>query len=252
MKLADLARAMEDIAPLAHAESWDNVGLLAGDLEQPVARVQLTIDFTRAVAEECVRERCDAVVAYHPPIFAGLKRIDPASSVALALRHGVAIYSPHTALDAAHGGTNDVLADVVEMTTRAPLRAKKALTPGAQGGACKLVTFVPEHACEALSRALFDAGAGAIGEYAACSFRTQGTGTFFGSDAASPVVGERGRLETVDEIRLETIVPAGKVDAVVAALRAAHPYEEPAFDLLVLRAPPPTRTSVRDALAAPS
>jgi dinuclear metal center YbgI/SA1388 family protein len=122
VKVRDLVRAMEAIAPLRFAESWDNVGLIVGDEESPLARVLLTIDCTSEVLDEARRERADAIVSYHPPIFAAVKRLLAGSIAHDAARAGIAIHSPHTALDAADGGTNDVLADAVSMAARRPLR----------------------------------------------------------------------------------------------------------------------------------
>ena len=237
MHLRDLVAALEAIAPTRYAESWDNVGLLVGDPAQSVTRAMLTIDYTPAVAAEARELHCDAVVAYHPPIFEPIKRLTadgPASPVYDAARRGVAIYSPHTALDVAPGGTNDLLADAVGMgDDRRPL---KPTTPKAAD--YKLVTFVPAAAVDAVSAALFAAGAGRVGKYTSCSFRTPGFGTFFGEPGSTPAVGVAGRLDTVDEVRLEVVVPVGGAAAVVDALRASHPYETPAFDLTVLAAPP--------------
>jgi dinuclear metal center YbgI/SA1388 family protein len=234
MNVADLVRTMEAIAPACLAAPWDNVGLLVGDPDRQLQRVLLTIDCTRPVFDEALRAGASAIVSYHPPIYGGQKRFAAGSIAYEAARADVAIYSPHTALDAADGGTNDVLADALAMTDRAPLRA--TLPAGQEE--YKLVTFVPAEHADAVSRAVFDAGAGRIGKYSACSFRVAGTGTFFGEEGTSPAVGESGRLEQAPELRLETVVPAGRVGAVVRALRACHPYEEPAYDLVVLaRAP---------------
>jgi dinuclear metal center YbgI/SA1388 family protein len=233
MNVGDLVRAMEAIAPTSLAAPWDNVGLLVGDEASALTRVLLAIDCSRAVVEEAARERCEAVVSYHPPIFQASKRF-AAGSIAYELaRAGIAAYSPHTALDAAAGGTNDLLADAVAMVEPAPLRP---LEP--RESEVKLVTFVPADHVEAVSRALFAAGAGRIGDYSSCSFRTKGTGTFFGEEGTNPVVGDPGRLQETDEVRLETVVPLRRLDAVVVALRLAHPYEEPAFDLVRLAAVP--------------
>ncbi|HXN33326.1 MAG TPA: Nif3-like dinuclear metal center hexameric protein, partial [Polyangiaceae bacterium] len=168
---------------------------------------------------------------YHPPIFDAQKRFLAGSPAYEAARADVAIYSPHTALDVADGGTNDLLAAAVGMTDRAPLRA---IEP--RDVEYKLVTFVPGENVDAVSRALFAAGAGQIGKYSSCSFRAPGTGTFFGEAGTTPSVGESGRLEQIGELRLETVVPIARVDAVIRALRGAHPYEEPAFDLVRLAA----------------
>jgi dinuclear metal center YbgI/SA1388 family protein len=236
MKVADLVRAMEAIAPTIHAASWDNVGLLVGDEESALSRVLLAIDCTREVVEEAAAARCEAIVSYHPPLFDAPKRFLAGSAAYEAARAGIAIYSPHTAFDVAEGGTNDVLADALAMTDRVPLRRI-----GPRDGELKLVTFVPAEHAEAVGRAVFAAGAGRIGKYSSCSFRAPGTGTFFGEQGANPVVGVAGRLEEAAELRFETVVPFAKVDAVVRALRGAHPYEEPAFDLVPLAAPPDPR-----------
>jgi dinuclear metal center YbgI/SA1388 family protein len=236
MKLQDLLSALEEIAPTRHAESWDNVGLLVGDPDQDVSGVMLTIDYTPEVACEAAGVDANAIVAYHPPIFEAIKRITSTGATSLvfdALRRGVAIYSPHTALDVASGGTNDMLADVLELRERSPL--KLAQTKSTQ---YKLVTFVPHDALEKISRALFAAGAGRIGNYTSCSFRSPGTGTFFGEEGTNPAVGESGKLEAAEEMRLETVVAITKIEQVIRALRESHPYEEPAFDLNQLAAPP--------------
>ncbi|HSV16221.1 MAG TPA: Nif3-like dinuclear metal center hexameric protein [Tepidisphaeraceae bacterium] len=229
---------MDDIAPTRHAESWDNVGLLVGDPAQSIIRVMLTIDYTAAVAAEARNENCDCIIAYHPPIFDAIKRITadgPSGLIHDAIRRGVAIYSPHTALDVADGGTNDMLADAIGLPAenRQPLRL--AQTKAMQ---YKLVVFVPERELDAVSSAMFAAGAGRIGKYSSCSFRSPGTGTFFGEAGTNPAVGESGKLETAQEVRLETVVPISKIHSVIEAMRSAHPYEEPAFDLNQLAAPP--------------
>jgi dinuclear metal center YbgI/SA1388 family protein len=229
MQLSVILAALEKIAPLSLAESWDNVGLLAGDPAQDISSILLTIDYSNPVAEEARTAACDLIVAYHPPLFHAIKRLTAGDAVFDAIRRGAAIYSPHTALDGADGGTNDLLADVLGLVDRKPLKNSQA-----EPTQYKLVVFVPAPAIEAVSNALFEAGAGQIGNYKSCSFRTPGTGTFFGEEGARPAVGRAGRLERVEEIRLEMIVPISEVDAVVAALRRSHPYEQPAFDLNVL------------------
>src|SRR5579864_8779385 len=173
VKLKQIIDALEQIAPTGHAEPWDNVGLLAGDPEQDVARALLAIDYTAEVAAERASLDCALVVAYHPPIFQAVKRFTAGDPVFDAVRAGVAIYSPHTALDVAEGGTNDVLCEVLGLARRSPL--KLADTKPSQ---YKLVTFVPAVALLKVSQALFDAGAGRIGRYSSCSLRPPGTGTF--------------------------------------------------------------------------
>jgi dinuclear metal center YbgI/SA1388 family protein len=236
MKLADLIDAMERIAPTRYAESWDNVGLLAGDPTASISRGLLTIDYTPSVASEARAKRCDVVIAYHPPIFEAIKRMTGSSLIFQAIRGGIAIYSPHTALDVAEGGTNDMLADVIGLKKTTPLRLH-AGSPTQY----KLVTFLPIESVEKVSQAIFAAGAGRIGNYSSCGFRSEGDGTFFGESGTNPTIGQSGRLERASEIRLETVVPIARVGEVIAALRASHPYEEPAFDLNQLAAVPDSR-----------
>lgn len=233
--LVDLLRHLETIAPLGLAEPWDNVGLLVGDRSTSVARTMLTIDYTDAVAAEARSAGCQLVISYHPVIFEGHKRLTadrPTRLVFDAIRNGISIYSPHTALDVAEGGTNDVLADTLSLTSRKPLRCQEAKPTH-----YKLVTFVPIDSIDRVSDALFAAGAGtigSIGNYTHCSFRTPGTGTFMGNEGSNPAVGVRGRLERVDEVRLEVLVEKSHELAAIEALRKSHPYEEVAFDLQVL------------------
>jgi dinuclear metal center YbgI/SA1388 family protein len=232
MQLSELVSVLEEIAPSRFAEPWDNVGLLCGDLKQSLSRVMLCIDYTKQVADEARSQKCDAVIAYHPPIFDGLKKITgdgPAALVFDAVSSGIALYSPHTALDVADGGTNDLLADILGLTSRRPLRIAPTTSD-----TCKLIVFVPQPQLQQVSDALFAAGAGRIGNYSSCSFRSTGTGTFFGEAGSDPQIGKAGRLETVEEVRLETIVPKNKIEAVIAALRKSHPYEQPAFDVYLL------------------
>lgn len=234
--LQTLVDTLDELAPPGQAEAWDNVGLLVGDPRQVVHGVMLCIDYTPEVACEAAGKQCDFILAYHPPIFTPLKRVTATGSSSVvfdSIRRGVAIYSPHTALDVVDGGTNDVLADILGLQDRRPLKQGSP-----QAVEYKLITFVPTEAVEKVSEALFSAGAGQIGKYSCCSFRSPGRGTFVGGEGTNPTIGQAGQMEMVDEIRLETIVPIAKVDTIIAAMRKAHPYEEPAFNLNALAAPP--------------
>ncbi len=145
------------------------------------------------------------------------------------LRAGLAVYSPHTAFDNCAGGINEMLAQKLELTE------VRSLRPYESTRQCKIVVFVPDSDLAKVSDAMFTAGAGHIGQYSQCSFRLAGTGTFFGSDAADPTVGQKGRREEVSEWRLEAVCPESAVEAVVAAIRQSHSYEEPAYDVHPLR-----------------
>jgi dinuclear metal center YbgI/SA1388 family protein len=235
--LRDVVTALDTLTPPALAEKWDNVGLLVGDRSQHVTRALLCIDYTPDVAQEARELKYDLVIAYHPPIFEGLKRLTDDRSTELlidALRRGVAIYSPHTALDVAEGGTNDVLADLLSLGNRRALRLRETRPTHH-----KLVVFVPVDAVDRVSNALFAAGAGTIGDYTRCSFRTRGQGTFLGGPGTTPAVGKAGEFEVADEVRLEVLVEIGRVERVLEAMKRTHPYEEVAFDLQVLTAPQP-------------
>ncbi|MBK8254077.1 MAG: Nif3-like dinuclear metal center hexameric protein [Polyangiaceae bacterium] len=229
MRLADLLPVFERIAPLRYAESWDNVGLIAGDPESAIDHILLTIDCTRSVLNEAASVGANLIFAYHPPLFEGIKNVRAGSLVYQAIRQNMALYSPHTALDVAEGGTNDLLADVAGLGARRPLKRIDG-----KDSAFKLVTFVPESNVENVAKAVFEAGGGNIGNYTECSFQQVGTGTFRGGEGSNPVIGAPGQLEKVNEVRFETLVLHERKDAVIKALLAAHPYEEPAFDLLRL------------------
>ncbi len=234
--------ACETLAPLGLAEPWDQVGLHVGDPGQSVSRAMLCIDLTEAVLDEAISQRVQLVVAYHPPIFKPLTRLttqEPKQRIILrAARKGIAVYSPHTALDAAQGGVNDWLASGLgEGIVRTIKPANSA-----EGKGFKLVTFVPLEALDVVRSAMCEAGAGQIGGYAGCSFSGEGQGTFRGGPSTSPVVGKAGRFERVPELRLELGVASDRLEAVVAALRLAHPYEEPAFDIYPLESATDPRT----------
>lgn len=238
MRLEHVLELLRGLAPESLAEPWDRVGLQVGDPTWPVRRAMLCIDLTDAVLAEAQLQRVDLVVAYHPPIFHPLSALtagDPKQRLILAAaRARLAIYSPHTALDAAPEGVNDWLCAAVGAGEATAIR------PARSGGGCdlKLVTFVPPEAVAPVRDAMAVAGAGRIGAYERCSFGLDGEGTFHGGRGTSPAVGRRGRLETVAERRLEMACPVGALDRVVAALRAVHPYEEPAFDIYRLEPPP--------------
>ena len=236
MTLSPLLTALQQIAPLEHAEPWDNVGLLLGDPQQTISSVLLAIDYTPDVAAEAIESKCNVVIAYHPPLFKPINRLTADGHNRLlfeAARRGIAIYSPHTAWDAAPGGANDFLADVLMLKQVVPLRENAGAADR-----CKLVTFVPADHIDRVADAMFAAGAGNIGHYSRCSFRTDGTGTFQGDETTHPAIGKAGKFEQPAEVRLELVLDLKDIAKVVAALKNSHPYETPAFDIQSLIAPP--------------
>ena len=254
--VADLAAAMESIAPLDGAEPWDKVGLHVGGASDPIGGpVLLTIDLTEAVMDEAIEAGAGAIVAYHPPIWEPIERLTGTTRTARvirkAVRHNVAIYSPHTALDNTRGGVCDWLCEGLAGLAEgeAPggringdVRGLEAHPVRRAAQEVKIVTFVPEANLEQVRNALATAGAGRIGEYEVCSFSQSGRGTFFAGDKANPVVGERQRLETVDEIRLEMVCSRSGLPLAIETLRQFHPYEEPPFDIYEMM-PEPRRST---------
>lgn len=226
--------ALQTLAPLQFAEPWDNVGLLLSPSKpRLIDRVMLTIDLTRAVVDEAIARKIRLIVAYHPVIFEPLKRID--GKLATLIENRIAVYSPHTALDAAPGGVNDWLADGLGDGSRVPLTEHMTHLPG---GSHKLVVFVPTNHVDALRDALSLVGCGGIGDYTHCSFNLEGYGTFLGNEKTHPVVGMAGRLERVPEIRLEMLCGLDMLPTIASTIRRVHPYEEPAWEVYPIQPVP--------------
>lgn len=234
MKMNQLTGILNAIAPTHLAESWDNVGLLVGNFSADVRKALMCIDLTQAVLEEAIAVKVDMILAYHPPIFKPLKTVTDSDTkariVLRAIEKKIAIYSPHTALDAAEGGVNDWLCEPFGNGSVSPIKPSNRQTRKQY----KLITFVPHVDMDQVRWAMAEAGAGHIGNYEQCSFITDGTGTFRGNDTSKPTLGKAGQLQHVPEVRLEMITPANVLSLVIDALRKAHPYEEPAFDIIPL------------------
>jgi dinuclear metal center YbgI/SA1388 family protein len=233
LAVAQVTEFLNQFAPLALAAEWDNVGLLLGDASAPVRSIMTCLTVTPDSAAEAVAAGASLIVSHHPIFFRPGKRLTAATTEGRMLldlaRAGVAVYSPHTAFDNCKGGINDILARRIGLTGVMPLRGQDGPRQ------CKIVVFVPDQDLAKVQGALFSAGAGHIGQYSQCSFRLAGTGTFFGSEASHPTLGEKGRREDVAEWRLEVICPEAGVERAVAAMRGAHSYEEPAYDIYHLR-----------------
>lgn len=242
MDRSTLFEALGRLAPLSLAEPWDNVGLLVGEPSGAMpGPALLTIDLTEAVMDEAEAVRATVIVAYHPPIFAPIKSLVTTDTkqrlVHRAIRAGMSVYSPHTALDAAPDGLSDWL---ISGFGSGDVRSLKTHT--GRSDLRKIVTFVPEREAERVRHALASAGAGHIGKYDLCSFAAPGTGTFRAGPGTSPAVGKQGELTTTPELRLEMICPESAVALAIDTLRAFHPYEEPAIDVVRIE-PLPERGS---------
>ncbi len=226
-----ICQLIEGVAPLALQEGYDNAGLQVGRAQMEVRGVLLCIDVTEAVVAEAVAKGCNLIVSHHPLLFGGLKRLTGQSEVQRcvmeAVKHDIAIYAAHTNLDNVLPGVNGKIAEKIG------LRHVRILRPMTDA-LLKLVTYVPTAQADDVRRALFQAGAGCIGRYDACSYNVDGVGTFRPGVGTRPFAGTPGELHREAETRVEVILPRHLMPQVVAALQTAHPYEEPAFDLLPL------------------
>ncbi len=243
--VAKLVAFLQRFAPLDLAEEWDNVGLLTGDRECETKSVLTCLTLTPDVAREAIERKAGLIVTHHPVLFLPVQRLtadDAEGRMLLALiAAGIAIYSPHTAYDSAPDGINEQLARRLGLTHIEPLRSLPEKGPGR----CKIVGFVPRLHLSAVQEALWSAGAGVIGEYSKCSYVLDGTGSFEGSAASNPAVGQAQQFEQVAEARLEVVCPETLVGEALQRMRQAHPYEEPAFDVYPLRDEPGRRGAGR-------
>lgn len=231
--VAQILEVVDTVAPLARAAGWDPVGLQLGDPSASAGRVGVCHEVTPEVVAAATAADLDVLISYHPLLFRPTTRIvagsGPAGRAYELLRRGVAVIVVHTAADANAGGCADSLAEILGL---ADVRPFAPLWPA---DASKIITFVPAADVGRVRDAMAATGAGVIGRYSSCSFETSGRGSFVPGDGAAPVAGVVGHMSHEDEVRLEMIAPAGRVDAAVAALVSAHPYDEAAYDVVATR-----------------
>jgi dinuclear metal center YbgI/SA1388 family protein len=231
MTIQQICSFLETVAPASLQESYDNAGLITGDPGCECTGIITALDATEAVVLEAIEKNCNLVVAHHPIIFSGLKKITGKNyvekTVIAAIKNDIAIYAIHTNLDNMLSGVNGKMADLLGLVNRSVLQPKKGVLK-------KLVTFVPASNIETVRNALFATGAGDIGNYSECSFIVTGEGSFKGSPETTPFVGKPGMRHAESELRLETVYPAWVENQLIKALLAAHPYEEPAYDIFLL------------------
>jgi dinuclear metal center YbgI/SA1388 family protein len=231
MKLAEIIAHLETIAPPSLQESYDNAGLITGDPEMECTGLICSLDTTVEVIEEAIQKKANVIVSHHPIVFSGLKKITGKNYVEKALiraiKNDIAIYAIHTNLDNVLHGVNGRIADLLGLQTREIL-SQKANTLK------KLYFFVPVDHAAKVRNAIFDAGAGQVGNYSECSFNTSGQGTFKAEPGANPFVGRIGETHVENELRIEAVFPPHLQGKIVAAMKAAHPYEEVAFDVVDL------------------
>jgi len=229
--IKEIISCIEENAPLALQESYDNAGLICGNPEEECSGVLLTLDCNEKIVEEALQKKCNLIISHHPVLFKPLKKITTKDYVGRtllkALQGGVTLYASHTNADNVIHGVNHIIAGKLGLKNRQILSPKRNLLK-------KLVVFVPEEHLESVSEAVFAAGAGKIGNYDSCSFRASGTGTFRGGENTNPFVGKKNVLNKEPEVRFETIFPGYLEKQIIAAMLAVHPYEEPAYDLYSL------------------
>jgi len=229
VRIADLLARLGERIPFGKAADWDPVGLQLGDAHAPVERVAVCHEVTERIVAELEQAPVDLLISYHPLLFRRVNRLlagPGAEGRAFRLvRAGVSLAVVHTAFDVAQGGTSDALAEALGLVDL------RGFAPLAGSPSTKIVTFLPESAADSVLDAVALAGAGRIGNYTHCSYRTEGVGTFFAGAGTEPAAGRQGTLNREPEVRLEFIAPHGLQDSVVSAMLTAHPYEEPAFDV---------------------
>ncbi|MBA6316777.1 Nif3-like dinuclear metal center hexameric protein [Cellulophaga baltica] len=231
MIVKEVIGILEELAPLAYAEDFDNVGLLVGDQQNEVSGILVTLDTLENVVNEAIATNCNLIVSFHPIIFGGLKKITGANYVQRivikAIQHNISIYSMHTALDNSNQGVNAKICEVLGLANT------KILIPQ-KGTIKKLSTYVPKNDAEQLKSHLYGAGAGNIGNYSNCSFTVEGTGSFKANEKANPVKGEIGTTHFEEETKISITFEKAAETNVIKALLENHPYEEVAYEVITL------------------
>jgi dinuclear metal center YbgI/SA1388 family protein len=231
MKLKEILSAFEQYAPFSLQEDYDNSGIQFGDPDGEVTRGLICIDITEEIIQEAIEKKCNLIISHHPLIFRGIKKLTgrhyTERVLIEAIRNHISMISVHTNLDSVIDGVNMKLAQKIGLSDLNVLQARRGLLK-------KLVTFCPVDHAEKVRTAIFQAGAGVIGEYDCCSFNLEGKGSFRAGDNADPFVGEKGQIHYEPEVRIETILPDWLENRVVRAMIDAHPYEEVAFDIYPL------------------
>lgn len=227
----ELIKRIREIAPETLAEEWDNTGLQIDTGKALVDKVFLCLEINEAVINEAIKNNADIIIAHHPFIFNAIKNIRDDNWMGRMLikliKHDIAIYAAHTSFDSANEGNNDYLAHLLGIKHLKPLEANKE-------NYYKLVVFIPHEASDQVRNAICKAGAGAVNDYSDCTFSHEGVGTYMPLSTANPYIGERNKLERVNEIRLESIVSEDKLKKVISSMIEQHPYEEPAYDVIKL------------------
>jgi len=231
MIVQDVINHLEELSPLAYAEDFDNVGLLVGNKNNPITGVLVTLDTLEEVVDEAIDKKCNLIISFHPIIFKGLKKLTGNNYVERvvmkAIKHDVAIFSMHTALDNAWQGVNDMICNQLKLKNKSILIPQKQTIK-------KLTTFVPKKHAADVRKALFSAGAGTIGNYNNCSFNLEGLGTYQGNENSNPTIGKKGITYEEVETRISVTFAKHLESPILTALFKSHPYEEVAYEVTTL------------------
>ncbi|HIA35554.1 MAG TPA: Nif3-like dinuclear metal center hexameric protein [Flavobacteriales bacterium] len=231
MRLSELIKFLEELAPLQYQESYDNSGLLYGNPNRKITKALISLDCTEEVVNEAIKKKCDLIVSHHPLIFGGISSLTGKNYVERtfikAIQKDIALYAIHTNLDNVKAGVN------AKITQKLGMKDCQILTPK-KGLLKKLITFCPAEKVGKVRAAIFEAGAGNISDYSECSFNSEGYGTFKGNEGTDPVVGVKGKQNQESEIKIESIFPKHSEGKILEALFHSHPYEEVAYDIIPL------------------
>ncbi|WBX74255.1 Nif3-like dinuclear metal center hexameric protein [Tenacibaculum pacificus] len=231
MQIKDVTNYIEELAPLAYAESFDNVGLLIGDYSTKVTGVLVTLDTLEKTVDEAIAKNCNLIVSFHPIIFSGLKKLNGKNYVERvvlkAIQNNIAIYATHTALDNVNNGVSAKMCEVLGLENCQTLIPKKGIIK-------KMTTYVPIKNAEKLRTKLFEAGAGSIGNYDNCSFNSEGITTYKGNENSNPKIGEKGEFISEEEIAISVTFINNLEGKILKTLFNNHPYEEVAYEIITL------------------
>jgi len=232
MKIGEITNYLEQIAPLNYQEKYDNSGLIYGNKEQKVKQALITLDCTEEIVQEAIAKKCELIISHHPIIFKGLKKLNGKNyverTIIKAIQNNISIYAIHTNLDNIHSGVNKKICDKLGLKNRKVLSPKSEILR-------KLIVFCPDSHADKLRSAICNAGAGQIGNYDNCTFNIKGEGTFKGNEKTNAFAGEKGKIHHEKEIRIEAIFPSHLQSEILAAMYQEHPYEEVAYDIIVLK-----------------
>lgn len=231
MKIKEVISLLEELAPLSYSEDFDNTGLLVGDKNNTVSGVLVTLDTLESVVDEAITNHCNLIISFHPIVFSGLKKFTGKNyvekTVIKAIKNDIAIFAIHTALDNSWNGVNAMICNKLKLGKRQILIPKSNTIQ-------KLFTYVPVAQVESVREALFNAGAGNIGNYSNCSFNIDGTGSYKGNEESNPVIGEKGEIRYEKEVQIGVTFQKHVQSSVLKALFKSHPYEEVAYEVTTL------------------